>query len=511
MVYVSKFKIVWMTLLVCMSLVLVLPSLVPLSFFPKWMPCKKIILGLDLQGGVQFVLEAKVDDLFKDQNNHYASRLKKAFLKEKIGYRNLNFDGNKVSFELQSTKQVQKMEQIARTVFSEGMEHTVKGEKVSFVYSKRLRESIQKNALDRSVEVIRRRVDESGTLEPLIQVQGNRNIVLQIPGSQDPEQIKKKLNKTGKLNFYWKSDDTDTSSESWECQDRGGRKYRLDKEIVLTGEDVASAKADYHVAEDGQNRPCVSLMLTSQGSHQFSELTRQTGRILAIVLDNIVLSAPKIQTHIPNGEAIITGNQTLEECQSLASMIRSGSLPVALTILEEKIVGPGIGADSVKSGVFATIVAIGAVAVLMWLFYGWFGTFAVIAVAFNLLFLMVILIYIGATLTLPGIAGMAITVGMAVDANVLVNERIKEELLLGRKLLPAIDSGYRRAMNSVVDSNLTTLIAVAFLFGFGSGPVKGFAVTMAIGIMTSMFTAISMTRTMVSLWLRRFPAHSILT
>ena len=252
-------------------------------------------------------------------------------------------------------------------------------------------------------------------------------------------------------------------------------------------------------------------MLTSQGSHQFSELTRQTGRILAIVLDNTILSSPKIQTHIPNGQAVITGSQSLEECQELASMIRSGSLPVALTVLEEKIVGPGIGTDSIKSAVFATFVAIGAVALLMWLFYGWFGTFAVIAVAFNLLFLMVILIYIGATLTLPGIAGMAITVGMAVDANVLVNERIKEELLLGRKLLPAIDSGYRRAMNSVVDSNLTTLIAVGLLFGFGGGPVRGFAVTMAIGIMTSMFTAISMTRTMVSFWLQKFPAHSILT
>ncbi|WP_165780851.1 protein translocase subunit SecD [Holospora curviuscula] len=488
----------------------VLPSLIPANILPQWMPYKKIVLGLDLQGGVHLVLEARTGDLFKDQSNQYASRLKKAFLKEKIGYRALKFDGNGISFELQSLQQSKQMEEVARHILSKDMDCKIMGKNVFFSYSNRLKKELQRQALAQSVEVIRRRVDETGTVEPLIQVQGDRNIVLQIPGSQDPEKVKSRLNKTGKLNFYWVAEKTSTNLDVWECKDREGRIYRLDKEIVLTGKDVASAKADYHVAEDGQNRPCISLMLTSEGSYQFSELTRETGRVLAIVLDNVILSAPKIQSHIPNGQAVITGNQTLEECQGLATMIRSGSLPVALTILEEKVVGPGMGADSIQSGIVATIVAIGAVASLMWFCYGWFGTFAVIAVGFNLLFLITVLIYMGATLTLPGIAGMAVTVGMAVDANVLVNERIKEELLLGRKLLPAIDSGYRRAMNSVIDSNLTTLIAVGLLFGFGSGPVRGFAVTMAIGIMTSMFTAISMTRTMVSFWLQRFPSTSIL-
>lgn len=495
-------------LLVCVSLMLVLPSFVSSKFIPKWIPHKKIVLGLDLQGGVHLVLEAQTKDLFKDQSNQYASRLKKAFLKAKVGYKNLHFDENTISFELQSLEKMKDMEKIADSVLGKDMERSVKDKKISFSYSNSLRKNLQQQALNRSVEVIRKRIDETGTVEPLIQIQGDRSIVLQIPGSQDPEQVKNRLNKTGKLNFYWVTEEK--SSNTWECKDREGRGYRLDKEIVLTGEDVASAKADYHVSEDGQNRPCVSLMLTSQGSNQFSELTRQTGKILAIVLDRTVLSAPKIQSHIPNGQAVITGSQSLEECQELASMIRSGSLPVALTVLEEKVVGPGMGSDSIQKGIFATIVAIGAVALLMWFFYGWFGTFAVIAVAFNLLFLMAILISMNATLTLPGIAGMSITVGMAVDANVLVNERIKEELFLGRKLLPAIDSGYRRAMNSVVDSNLTTLIAVALLFGFGSGPVRGFAVTMAIGIVTSMFTAVSMTRTMVSFWLQKFPSRSIL-
>ncbi|ETZ07532.1 protein translocase subunit SecD [Holospora obtusa F1] len=508
MVYVSKLKITWLTFLVCVSLILVLPSFVSSNFIPKWMPYKKIVLGLDLQGGVHLVLEAQTQSLFKDQSNQYASRLKKAFLKEKIGYRNLSFDERGVSFELQSLRNLKDMEKITGSILGKDMERTIEGKKIRFLYSESFRKLLQKQALDRSVEVIRKRVDETGTVEPLIQIQGDKNIVLQIPGFQNPEQVKKKLNKTGKLNFYWVAEQK--TSETWECKDREGRVYRLDKEIVLTGEDVASAKADYHVSEEGQSRPCVSLMLTTQGSHQFSDLTRQTGRVLAIVLDHIVLSAPKIQSHIPNGQAVITGNQTLEECQGLAGMIRSGSLPVDLTVLEEKIVGPGMGADSIQKGIVATFIAIGAVALLMWSFYGGFGTFAVIAVVFNLLFLLAILIAMNATLTLPGIAGMSITVGMAVDANVLVNERIKEELLLGRKLLPAIDSGYRRAMNSVIDSNLTTLIAVAVLFGLGSGPVRGFAVTMAIGIVTSMFTAVSMTRTMVSFWLQKFPTHSIL-
>ncbi len=205
----------------------------------------------------------------------------------------------------------------------------------------------------------------------------------------------------------------------------------------------------------------------------------------------------------------MTGNQTVEECQELSALIRSGSLPIPLVVLEEKIVGPGLGADSIRQGTIATLLAIAAVAVSMWLVYGWFGTFAVVAVGFNLLFLMALLVLLDATLTLPGIAGMAITVGMAVDANVLVNERIKEERRLGRKILPAIDSGYRRAMNAVIDSNLTTLIAVALLFALGSGPVRGFAVTMGLGIVTSMFTAISLTRTMVSLWLQKFPSQSV--
>lgn len=507
--YISRFKIIWTVFLTIVSMWLVMPSFLPSCWMPSWMPHKKIVLGLDLQGGVQLTLEAKSDIFFKDHNNQYASRLKKACLNAKIGYRNLRFDHKQITFELQNPEQNKALETLVQNIVRQAMVLSIQGNQVRLTYDPSVQRSMQREALEKSVEVIRRRVDEAGTVEPLIQTQGDRYIVLQIPGFQNPEDVKKRLNTTGKLTFHWVAENNQPGLDTLEYKDRAGHVYRLNKEIILTGEDVASAKAAYHMGEEGRNRPCVALNFTSQGTETFSELTRKTGHVLAIVLDKTVLSAPKIQHHIPGGQANITGNQTVEECQSLAALIRSGSLPIPLVVLEEKIVGPGLGADSIRQGTVATVLAILAVAASMWLVYGWFGTFAVIAVTFNLLFLMALLILMDATLTLPGIAGIAITVGMAVDANVLVNERIKEERRLGRKLLPAIDSGYRRAMSSVIDSNLTTLIAVVLLFALGSGPVRGFAVTMGLGIITSMFTAISLTRTMVSLWLQKFPSQSL--
>jgi preprotein translocase subunit SecD len=509
MMYISRFKIIWTVFLTIVSMWLVIPSFLPSGCIPSWIPHKKIVLGLDLQGGVQLTLEAKSDVFFRDHNNHYASRLKKAFLNAKIGYRNLRFDHNHVTFELQNPEDLKALEPLVHDIVREEMVVSIQGKHVRLSYDPSVQRNMQREALEKSVEVIRRRVDEAGTVEPLIQTQGDRYIVLQIPGFQDPENIKKRLNTTGKLTFHWVTENNQPSLDTIECKDRDGHVYYVNKEIILTGEDVASAKAAYHTSEEGRNRPCVALNFTSRGTEAFSELTRKTGRVLAIVLDKTVLSAPKIQTHIPGGQANITGNQTVEECQELSALIRSGSLPIPLVVLEEKIVGPGLGTDSIRQGTLATLLAIAAVAVSMWLVYGWFGTFAVVAVAFNLLFLMALLVLLDATLTLPGIAGMAITVGMAVDANVLVNERIKEEQRLGRKILPAIDSGYRRAMNAVIDSNFTTLIAVVLLFTLGSGPVRGFAVTMGLGIVTSMFTAISLTRTMVSLWLQKFPSQSV--
>ena len=473
------------------------------------MPHKTIVLGLDLQGGIHLTLEAKTDAFFKDHNNHYASRLKKGLLNAKIGYRNLRFDHQHITFELQDLTQRKALEVLVQDVVHQEMRVIFQGNQVRLAYDPDVHRTMQKDALEKSVEVIRRRVDEAGTVEPLIQTQGDRYIVLQIPGFQDPESVKKRLNTTGKLTFHWVAEGNQPSLDTIECKDRAGKVYYINKDIILTGEDVASAKAAYHASEAGRNQPCVALNFTSRGTEEFSEITRKTGRVLAIVLDNTVLSNPVIQMHIPGGQANITGTQTVEECQELAALIRSGSLPIPLVVLEEKIVGPGLGADSIRQGTMATLFSIAAVAVTMWLVYGLFGTFTVIAVGFNLLFLMALLVLLDATLTLPGIAGMAITVGMAVDANVLVNERIKEERRLGRKLLPAIDSGYRRAMNAVIDGNLTTLIAIVLLFALGSGPVRGFAVTMGLGIVTSMFTAIFLTRTMVSVWFQKFPSQSV--
>ncbi len=277
----------------------------------------------------------------------------------------------------------------------------------------------------------------------------------------------------------------------------------LDKEILLTGDDIEDARAQYVPDSFGKDIPCVSLTFTAKGAQTFSELTRHNiGRRLAIVLDKAILSAPSIEGHIQGGHASITGMKSLEESQNLALMIRSGALPAPLHILEEKVVGPGLGEDSIRAGTTATAIAIGAVAVWMMLIYSFFGAFAVAGIGANLCLLMMALILMGATLTLPGIAGIALTVGMSVDANVLINERIKEELGQHKDLLQAIIQGYKKARRSILDSNITTLTGALLLYWMGTGPVRGFAVTMALGIVISLFTSMSLTKTLVLWWIR---------
>ncbi|MBT3929227.1 MAG: protein translocase subunit SecD, partial [Rhodospirillaceae bacterium] len=368
----------------------------------------------------------------------------------------------------------------------------------------------RQSAVEQSIEIVRRRVDETGVAEPVIQQQGDSRILVQLPGIKDPERIKRLLGQTAKLNFHM-LDETVSIQEAesgtlpagsmllYGPEEEGRIPYVVRRTVEVGGDRLVDAQPTF---QDGQ--PIVSFRFDAAGGRRFGELTSQNvGRRLAIVLDREVVSAPRIQTAINGGSGIITGRFTPQEVTELSILLRAGALPAPLTVLEERTVGPGLGADSIEAGKIASIIGLAAVVVFIVISYGLFGLMAAIALLFNLSLIVALLSVLQATLTLPGIAGIVLTIGMAVDANVLILERIKEETRNGRTPISAVDAGYRRALTTIIDSNLTTLIAAILLFQFGTGPIKGFAVTLSIGIITSMFTALMLTRLFVVVWLRR--------
>ncbi len=361
--------------------------------------------------------------------------------------------------------------------------------------------------VSQSIEIVRRRIDEYGTAEPNIQQQGADRILVQLPGVSDPTRVRQLLGKTAKMTFRWVHPESERLIASKRIPpgterlpEEGGPDYIIEKRVLLSGENLVSASAGLHPQN---NSPIVNFRFDAYGGRKFADLTRKNrGRRFAIILDNKVISAPSINEPIPGGQGFITGRFTVQQTTDLSLLMRAGALPAPLTVIEERTVGPDLGADSIAAGKMATLIAVVLVAILMLLVYAFFGVVANIALAFNLILLMAIMSVIHATLTLPGIAGIALTIGMAVDANVLIYERIREEVRNGHKILTAIDVGYKEAMGTIIDSNLTTLIGAALLFIFGTGPIRGFAVTLSIGIMVSMFTAISLTRVIVDLWYR---------
>ena len=368
----------------------------------------------------------------------------------------------------------------------------------------------RQSAVEQSIEIVRRRVDETGVSEPVIQQQGDSRILVQLPGIKDPERIKRLLGQTAKLNFHM-LDETVSIQEAesgdlpagsmllFSPESEGRIPYVVRRAVEVGGDRLVDAQPTF---QDGQ--PIVSFRFDAAGGRRFGDLTSQNvGRRLAIVLDREVVSAPRIQTAITGGSGIITGRFTTQQVNDLSLVLRAGALPAPLTVLEERTVGPGLGADSIEAGKIASIIGLVAVVVFIVISYGLFGLMAAIALLFNLSLIVALLSVLQATLTLPGIAGIVLTIGMAVDANVLILERIKEETRNGRTPISAIDAGYRRALTTIMDSNLTTLIAAILLFQFGTGPIKGFAVTLSIGIITSMFTALMLTRLFVVVWLRR--------
>ncbi len=519
-------------LAVCLlGLVLSLPNLFArdtVASWPGWLPQGQINLGLDLQGGSHLLLEVDIDEVVRDRLETLVSDVRVALRSNRIRYRGLGQRGGSVVFQLVDEADAGRALEVVDELNPRGTvnpltgmgggrqyEISVDGSQVSLILSESGRDQLINSVVEQSLEVVRRRIDELGTREPVIQRQGEDRILLQVPGERDPDALKRLLGQTARLTFHM-VDLTTSPAEvaggtapagvfivpASETDEQGNpvTEWVLNRRVELSGENLVDAQPSFQ-----DNQPVVSFRFDTTGARKFASITTENvGRLFAIVLDEEVISAPRIQEPITGGSGVITGTFTTESANELALLLRAGALPAPLVVLEERTVGPDLGADSVAAGEIAGVIGLILVAVFMIAYYGVFGVMAVTALFVNLILIAAALSTIGATLTLPGIAGIVLTVGMAVDANVLIFERIREEATTGgRGPIGAIDAGFKGATRTIVDANVTTLIAAVLLFQFGSGPVKGFAVTLAIGILSSMFTAITVTRLLLSLWYQR--------
>ena len=482
---------------------------------PEWARASVINPGLDLQGGSYVLFEVEIETAIEERLQSVADEIRRSLRQAKIQYTGLAVEQEGVSFQLRDpTRSDEAREAIDETVQGFLVDRSAGSFRLTFEQNA-LRE-LKTNILEQSIEVVRRRIDETGTREPSIQRQGERRILVQLPGVDNPQQIIDIIGKTAKLTFRFVNENADPYSgrvppgtEILESDEEGTagqpRRYAVLKRTMVSGENLVDAQATF---QDGQ--PVVSFRFDAVGARRFGDATRQNvGRLFAIVLDNRVISAPVINEPIPGGTGIISGRFTVQEVQDLALLLRAGALPAPMTDLEQRVVGATLGADSVAAGKAASILGLIFVIVFMAVAYGTFGVIADLALIANLILIVAVLSGLQATLTLPGIAGIVLTMGMAVDANVLIFERIREEARGGRGPVTAIDAGYRRALVTIVDANLTTLIAAVILAAVGTGPVRGFAVTLVIGLGTSMFTAILVTRLIVVGWLRRVRRESL--
>lgn len=497
--------------------------------FPNFLPDSSLNLGLDLQGGAHLLLEVDVDTVQVEQLDNLVSDIRVALRESRIGYSKLAVSENKdKSGVLVRLRQVGDQEEAERILNNISQPVTVnlfnasrasdlvveQIDSLSFFIAPSEVAIIQRNikAVQQSIEIIRRRIDELGTTEPIIQRQGNKRIVVQVPGLDDPERLKSLLGQTAKLNFHLVEQSISPYDVLNGARIPSGAKllytdtqppvpYLIRKRVMVGGDRLVDASVGF---DPNTGAPEVNFRFDNIGGKKFGNVTRANiGKPFAIVLDEKVISAPVIQSAILGGSGRITGNFSVEGANDLAILLRAGALPAPLDILEERTVGPGLGADSVASGSLASIVGFVLVIAFILISYHLFGLFANIALILNMALIIGVLSALQATLTLPGIAGIVLTIGMAVDANVLIFERIREELRNGKNPITAIELGYSRAGGTILDANITTLIAAFILFYLGSGPVRGFAVTLGVGIMTSVFTAFTVTRLMIAIWVKR--------
>ncbi len=466
---------------------------------------KKINLGLDLQGGSYLLLEINSDSLVKEKIQSKVIPLKKLLKDNGINYSNFKIYKNKLSFNLDNIEKFDllfnlRKDNSVNPYIDNYRSYELDSKKIGnsqieIFFSKFGLLTINNSALKQSIEIVRRRIDDVGTKEPTILQRGEKRILVELPGLKDPERIKSLLGKTAQLNFRLVTDNNEFGTD--ELISENGEKLNVSKRIIMSGENLIDAQPNIN---NQNNEPTVSFTLDRLGSQKFGRATTDNvGKRLAIVLDGEIVSAPNINEPITSGNGMISGNFTFQEATDLSLLLRSGALPTPLIVVEERTVGPDLGEDSIKSGITSLIVGFILVILFMLYKYKIFGLIANTALIANLLMLTGVLTILDATLTLPGIAGIILTVGMAVDANVLIFERIREELKTEKSVIHAFDSGYSRAKITVLDANITTLIAAVILFAFGSGPVKGFAITLGIGIVTTLFTAYFLARHLTSL------------
>ncbi|MHC8509303.1 MAG: protein translocase subunit SecD [Rhodospirillales bacterium] len=519
MVHFSAWKAALVALVLALGLAYAAPNMLDAETLPSgaptWLPVKQVNLGLDLQGGSHLLLSVGVDEVLDDRLEALTDGVRTALRQARIRYKGLGLQGGVVRV---SVREAEKLEAALAAIRETEPEIELSGDEDSGRIEARFTEDaadeIKNSAVLQSIEIVRRRVDETGVNEPSIQRQGADRILVQLPGLDDPERVKRLLGRTAKLEFKLLNTSMSAAqaqatrppagAELLPVQNPGSGEsamYLVQKRVMVGGEHLVDAQTGF---DSQTNQPVVNFRFDTVGAKKFGKVTTDNvGRPFAIVLDDEVVSAPVIREPILGGSGQISGNFNVRDAQDLSLVLRAGALPAPLTILEERTVGPGLGRDSIEAGKLAAVVGLIAVAAFMIISYGLFGVMANIALAFNVVLILAVLSGLQATLTLPGVAGIILTIGMAVDANVLIFERIREEARAGRTPIAAIDAGYSRALTTIWDANVTTFIAAALLFAFGSGPVRGFAVTLAVGIVTSMFTAIMITRLMVVVWLRR--------
>ncbi|MCJ2014367.1 protein translocase subunit SecD [Methylobacterium sp. J-076] len=485
-------------------------------WFPHWIvPTRAIVLGLDLQGGSQLLLEVDQNDLIASQAKSLRDDVRRTLQQESV-----RADGGiqllqrgvqvKISDDAARAKALPKLRDlaapIATSIGQTGARTLDVTEQPGGIVRLTLTDAgvtdRTRRAVSQGIEVIRRRLDSTGTTEPSIQQQGADRILIQVPGEQNPERLEKLLGSTAKLEFRMLADSPTGDVDLLPSKDSKGAKVPVERRVMADGSELTDAQPAF---DQQSHEPMVSFKFNLRGAQRFGQATSENiGRPMAIVLDNEVVSAPVIRSAITGGSGQITGNFTVQQANDLAVLLRAGALPAKFTVVERRVVGPGLGRDSIEAGKLATLVAAGLVVCFMFATYGTFGFIANIALMVHVGLILGLMSVLEATMTLPGIAGIVLTIGTAVDSNVLIYERMREESRAGRSLISALQAGFDRAFATIIDSNSTMAIAALILFFMGSGPVKGFAVVFILGILTTVITAVTLTRMMIAVWYKSF-------
>ncbi len=523
MLYFQTWKVTLVLGICMLGILFAAPNVMPAQWrdaMPGWLS-QTLNLGLDLQGGVHLLWEVEAGAIVESRLGIIEDDTRQELLANDIGYTGLGVVGEQFQVRIRDLAQLSQarglIEALATPISGPGsgggqdiaVSSTEDG-LIIVVLTEEALDQLVSQAVTQSIEIVRRRIDELGTREPTIQRQGRNRIIVQVPGESDPQRIKDIVGTTARMEFRMHDPSVSIAealagrvppgSEILPSPNPAEPYVLVRKRTLIDGDRLVNAQPTF---SQQTGEPVVSIRFDTRGAQAFSRITRDNvGLRFAIVLDDVVITAPRINEHIPSGSAQISGSFTAETSNDLSILLRAGALPAPLTVVEERTVGAELGADSIRAGQVAALLGFVLVIVFMIVSYGLFGVFADIALVVNVVLILGALSALQATLTLPGVAGIILTIGMAVDANVLIFERIREEIASGKTPMNAVDTGYSRALGTILDANITTLIAAVVLFQLGAGPVRGFAVTLGIGIVTSVFTAVTFTRLIVATWLR---------